>query len=59
VEYFFGWPGLGATLLDAIRMRHTNLVITLALALGLTFMLINLMLELSYRFLDPRLRELT
>ena len=58
VEYFFGWPGLGATLLDAIRMRHTNLVIILALALGLTFMLINLLLELAYRFLDPRLREL-
>jgi ABC-type dipeptide/oligopeptide/nickel transport system permease component len=58
VEYFFGWPGLGATLLDAIRMRHTNLVIILALALGLTFMLINLLLELAYRFLDPRMREL-
>jgi peptide/nickel transport system permease protein len=58
VEYFFGWPGLGATLLYGIRIRHTNLVITLALALGVTFMLVNLLLELSYRLLDPRLREL-
>lgn len=58
VEYFFGWPGLGATLLNAIRMRHTNLVIALALALGLTFMVINLILELAYRLLDPRLRML-
>ncbi|MGC8787336.1 MAG: ABC transporter permease, partial [Anaerolineae bacterium] len=56
VEYFFGWPGLGTTLLNAIRMRHTNLVIALALALGLTFMLLNLILELAYRLLDPRLR---
>ncbi len=56
VEYFFGWPGLGATLLDAIRMRHVNLVITLALALGLTFMSINLLLDVAYRKLDPRLR---
>jgi ABC-type dipeptide/oligopeptide/nickel transport system permease component len=58
VEYFFGWPGLGATLLYAIRIRHTNLVITLALALGVTFMLVNLLLELGYRLVDPRLRDL-
>ncbi|MGQ9494042.1 MAG: ABC transporter permease [Anaerolineae bacterium] len=58
VEYFFGWPGLGATLLTAIRAQQTNLVISMALALGLTFMFINLLLELSYRMLDPRLRIL-
>lgn len=57
VEYFFGWPGLGATLLTAIRMRQVTLVITLALALGLTFMLVNLLLELAYRLLDPRMRS--
>ena len=57
VEYFFGWPGLGATLLSAIRARHLNLVITLALALGVTFMLLNLGLELAYRAFDPRLRD--
>jgi len=57
VEYFFGWPGLGAMLLNAIQMRHTNLLITLALALGLTFMFTNLLLDLAYRVLDPRLRE--
>jgi ABC-type dipeptide/oligopeptide/nickel transport system permease component len=57
VEYFFGWPGLGATLLTAIRLRQTTLVITLALALGLTFMFVNLLLELAYRLLDPRMRS--
>jgi len=59
VEYFFGWPGLGATLLDAVLMRHTYLVVTLALTLGLTFMIINLLLELAYRALDPRLRGIS
>ncbi|KPL17869.1 MAG: hypothetical protein AMJ93_14505 [Anaerolineae bacterium SM23_84] len=59
VEYFFGWPGVGATLLTAIQMRQVNLVITLALALGLTFMFVNLLLELAYRALDPRLRSET
>ena len=57
VEYFFSWPGLGSTLLAAIQMRQVNLVITLALALGLTFMSVNLLLELAYRALDPRLRS--
>ncbi len=57
VEYFFGWPGLGATLLSAIRARQLNLVLSLALALGLTFMLFNLLLEVAYRILDPRLRD--
>ena len=56
VEYYFSWPGLGATLLSAIRAQQFNLVAALALALGLTFMLINLLLELSYRAVDPRLR---
>jgi len=58
VEYFFGWPGMGATLLEAVRLRQGNLVITLALALGITFMLVNLVLELAYRVFDPRLRDL-
>jgi peptide/nickel transport system permease protein len=56
VEFDFGWPGLGATLLSAIRAQQFNLVAPLALALGLTFMVINLLLELGYRAVDPRLR---
>jgi len=56
VEFFFGWPGLGAALLNAIGARQTPLVITLALALGLTFMLVNLLLDIAYRWIDPRLR---
>jgi len=57
VEYFFDWPGLGNRLLEAIRAGQTNVVVTLALALGLTFLGINLLLDIAYRFIDPRLRE--
>jgi len=57
VEYYFGWPGIGVALLDGIRQGHAPLVATLALALGLTVMLINLALDLAYRAIDPRLRE--
>ena len=57
VEYFFGWPGLGDRLLTAINAGQTPVVVTLALALGLTFVLVNLLLDVSYRFVDPRLKE--
>ena len=56
VELFFGWPGLGASLLAAVRSQQTTLVISSALALGLTFMGVNLLLELLNRAVDPRLR---
>jgi len=57
VEYFFGWPGMGGGLLSAINAGQTPVVVTLALALGLTFVIVNLLLDLSYRFIDPRLKE--
>jgi len=57
VEFFFAWPGLGARLLDAIRAGEIQLVAVLALALGLTFLLVNLALDVTYRLVDPRLRE--
>ena len=57
VEFFFVWPGLGGRLLEAIRGGETQVVVVLALALGLTFLLVNLVLDLVYRQVDPRLRE--
>jgi peptide/nickel transport system permease protein len=57
VEYLIGWPGIGAALLSAVRHRQAPGVAGMALALGLTFMLVNLLLDLLYRLVDPRLRE--
>lgn len=56
VEFFFGWPGVGFTLLKAIGRQDDNTTIPLLLCLGLLFIFVNLILELSYRFIDPRLR---
>ena len=56
VEYFLGWPGIGAALLDAIRQRQAEAVAGMSLALGLTFMLVNLALEVLYRVVDPRIK---
>lgn len=57
VEYFVGWPGIGAALLDAIRNRQEVAVAGMALVLGLTFMLVNLILDVLYRYVDPRLKK--
>lgn len=57
VEYFLGWPGIGAALLDAIRNRQDVGVAGMALVIGLTFMLMNLILDVAYRYVDPRLKK--
>lgn len=56
VEFFFAWPGIGLRLLEAINNRQTVVVVSLALALGLTLLLVNLILDVLYRLIDPRLQ---
>ncbi|MDX1436395.1 MAG: ABC transporter permease [Anaerolineales bacterium] len=56
VEFFFLWPGMGLALLEAINARQAIVVVTLAAAMALTFLAINFLLDVSYRYIDPRLR---
>ena len=57
VEFFFVWPGIGMRMLQAINQRQTTLAVTLALALGLTFLILNLLLDIAYWLIDPRIRD--
>lgn len=57
VEFFFGWSGLGFTLLKAIARQDDNLTVILVLVLGALIVLVNLLLEFTYRLIDPRLRQ--
>jgi peptide/nickel transport system permease protein len=57
VEYYFGWPGMGSALLKGIARHDVNLTVGLALSMGSLFILVNLILELAYRLIDPRLME--
>lgn len=54
VEAYFGWPGVGYTLLGAIAMGDDDLVVALLLCFGMLFIFINLLLDISYRLIDPR-----
>ncbi len=57
VEFFFNWPGMGVRLLQAIDARQTTVVVILASALGVTFLFVNLLLDIAYRIVDPRMRD--
>lgn len=57
VEYLFGWPGLGLRLLQGVSNSQADLAMTFALILGLLLLFGNLLLDLGYRYIDPRLRE--
>ena len=57
VEVYFGWPGIGYTLLGAIAMRDDDLVVACLLCFGVLFILINLILDISYRLIDPRIAQ--
>lgn len=54
VEYIFTWPGIGERLLRALQASDTVVVVGLTLALALLFILVDLLLEISYRLADPR-----
>lgn len=56
VEFFFSWPGVGLQLLKSLRWFDARAVTGLVLSLGVTFLLVNLALEILYRRLDPKLR---
>lgn len=57
VEFFFLWPGIGLTLLQAIGLGNSALVTDLIVSLGIFFVIFNLALDLLYPFIDARLRK--
>jgi peptide/nickel transport system permease protein len=57
VEYVFTLPGLGKGLLDGVHNRDTVVVQDIVMLLTASVLVVNLIVDLSYRVLDPRLRE--
>lgn len=56
VEVIFGLPGMGRMTVDAIRMRDYPIVEGLVLVFALGYALVNLMVDIAYAWLDPRIR---
>jgi peptide/nickel transport system permease protein len=56
VEQIYALPGLGRMVLEAISQRDYALVQGAVLFIALNFMLVNLVVDLAYVWLDPRIR---
>ena len=56
VEVTFALPGLGSLLIDSVNQKDVTIVQGLALVVAATVMLANLLTDVLYLFLDPRIR---
>lgn len=57
VEIIYNWPGMGSMAVKAISCRDYPLVQGYVLWIAILYMGINLLVDLSYNYLDPRLKE--
>lgn len=57
IEMVFQWPGLGRLAIEAITYRDFQLVQGVVAWIAFMYMVINLIVDLSYNYLDPRLRK--
>ena len=55
-ESIFGWPGLGQLAVAAISQRDIPLVQGVVLTFAIAFALVNLLVDLMYSLIDPRIR---
>lgn len=55
-ESIFGWPGLGQLAVSAISQRDIPLVQGIVLTFALAFAIVNLIVDLLYAVIDPRIR---
>ena len=56
VEYIFGWKGLGYVIVDALNKYDLPVVMGSVLTIALFFIIINVLVDISYAILDPRVR---
>jgi peptide/nickel transport system permease protein len=55
-ESIFAWPGIGKLIIDSIRVLDRPVVVAYLLMTVALFILINLVVDILYSLLDPRVR---
>lgn len=55
-ETVFGWPGVGRLLVDSIFARDLPVVLGIVLVYSFMFIVVNLIVDVVYTFIDPRVR---
>ena len=56
VEVIFSYPGMGKMAVDAITTLDYNMIQAFVLWVALIYMVINLLVDMSYNYIDPRMR---
>lgn len=56
VESIFMWDGVGKMAVDSINMRDYPIIQAYVMWMAIIYVAVNLLTDLSYRFLDPRIR---
>ena len=57
VETIFGFPGIGKLMIDSILQRDFNVMLAAIMVTALAIFLMNLLIDLAYALLDPRIRH--
>ncbi len=56
VETIFAWPGIGKLLVDSIEAKDIPIIQGCVVFIAIIFSLVNLLVDISYYFLDPRIK---
>ena len=56
-ESVYSWPGVGRLMVDAIRQKDTPTVLASVVFLALVYSVVNLLVDLLYAFVDPRIKS--
>jgi peptide/nickel transport system permease protein len=57
VERVFGWPGMGLLFIDAIGRQDNQVVLGVVIVLTVTIIIVNILTDVVYGIVDPRLRS--
>ncbi|MWV39779.1 ABC transporter permease [Natrialba sp. INN-245] len=57
VELVFAWPGMAHYGVEAILYQDFNAIVGVTLVVGIIFVLVNIAVDLTYGYLDPRIRH--
>lgn len=56
IESIFSWPGIGLLFYEAIQFRDFPMVQTVVIFAGMMFIFINLLVDILYAYIDPRVK---
>lgn len=56
IEYIFGWKGLGFVMVNALTNFDVPLVMSSVLVISIIFIVVNILTDITYSIIDPRVR---